>query len=67
MPGANYILNQHLAKIFDETITLKSTLSSTEGKLIPYAFAAYAWCNTIISIFCDDPAQRAEQRGYTLK
>ena len=65
--GFNHILNQQVSEIFGETTTLKSTLSATGGKVVPYAFAAYAWCNTTISIFSDDPVQRAEQRGYTLK
>lgn len=65
--GFNHILNQQVSKIFGETTTLRSTLSATGGKVVPYAFAAYAWCKTTISIFSDDPVQRAEQRGYTLK
>ena len=65
--GVNHILNQQISKIFGETTTLRSTLSVPGGKIVPYAFAAYAWCKTIISIFSDDPVQRAEQRGYTLK
>ena len=27
----------------------------------------YEWVQTTISIFCDDPAQRAMDRGYRLK
>ena len=65
--GVNHILNQQVAEIFDETATLNYTLSATGGKFVPYAFAAYAWYNTTISIFSDDPVQRAAQRGYTLK
>jgi len=60
-------LNQQVSEIFGETTTLRSTLSATGGKVVPYAFAAYAWCKTTISIFSDDPVKRAEQRGYTLK
>ena len=65
--GLNHLLNQEVSKIFGETTALSSTLSSTGGKVVPYAFATYAWYNTIISIFSDDPVERAEQRGYTLK
>ena len=65
--GFNHILNQQVSEIFGETATLRFTLSATGGKVVPYAFAAYAWCKTTISIFSDDPVQRAEQRGYTLK
>ena len=65
--GFNHILNQQVSKIFWETTTLRSTLSETCGKVVPYALAAYEWYNTTISIFSDDPVKRAEQRGYTLK
>ena len=61
--GFNHILNQQVSEIFGETTTLRSTLSATGGKVVPYAFAAYAWCKTTISIFSDDPVKRAEQRG----
>ena len=56
-----------VSEIFGETTTLRSTLSATGGKVVPYALAAYAWRKTTISIFSDDPVKRAEQRGYTLK
>lgn len=65
--GFNHILNRQVSGIFGETTTLNSTLSATGGKVVPYAFAAYAWCRTTISVFSDDPVQRTEQRGYTLK
>ena len=65
--GFNHILNQQVSEIFGETTTLKATLSEPGGKFVSYAWAAYAWYNTTISIFSDDPVQRAEQRGYTLK
>lgn len=29
--------------------------------------STYEWVQTTISIFCDDPAQRAMDRGYRLK
>ena len=65
--GVNYILDKQISKMFGETATLHSTLSATGGKVFPYLFAASAWCQTTISIFSDDPVERAEQRGYTLK
>ena len=37
------------------------------GIATAYGFAAYAWVQTTISIFCDDPAQRAMDRGYRLR
>jgi len=64
--GFNHILNQKVSEIFGETTTLNSTLLASGGKVVPYAFAVYAWCMTAISIFSDAPEERAEQRGYTL-
>lgn len=32
-----------------------------------YAFVAYSWLCTVHSIFCDDPIDRANQRGYVLR
>ena len=65
--GFNHMVNQQVSEIFGETTTLKATLSNPCGKLVSYAWSAYAWYNTTISIFCDDPVQRAGQRGYKLK
>ena len=62
-----HILNQQVSEMFDETTTLKATLSEPGGKFVSYAWAAYAWYKTTISIFSDDPVQTAEERGYTLK
>lgn len=42
-------------------------LKSTRGKVVPYAFVAYSWLCTVHSIFCDDPIDRANQRGYVLR
>ena len=63
----NHLLSKSVSKIFDETVTIRQTLKSTGGKVIPYAFAALAWVRTGGSIFSDDPVKRASQRGYTLK
>ena len=41
--------------------------AKTFGMVTAYGFAVYAWVQTTISIFCDDPAQRAMDRGYRLK
>lgn len=49
------------------TQALSTTLKSTGGKVIPYAFAAAAWVRTIVSAFSKDPVERAESRGYQLK
>lgn len=63
----NHLLSKSVSKIFDETVTIRQTLKSTGGKVIPYAFAALAWVRTGVSIFSDDPVKRASQRRYTLK
>ena len=63
----NHLMSKSVSKIFDETVTIRQTLKSTGGKVIPYAFAALAWVRTGVSIFSDDPVKRASQRGYTLK
>lgn len=65
--GATYKLDQNVAKIFDDNITLKATLKSAGSKIIPYAFAAYSLVNAVTSILSKDPEERATQRGYSLK
>ena len=42
-------------------------LNSPGGKAISYIGVAYAWAQTINSIFCNNPAAMATQRGYYLK
>ena len=39
----------------------------TGGKVVAYGFAAYAWLNTTISVFCENPAERATERRYDLR
>jgi len=56
-----------MAQDIEPSPVLVDTLHETGGKAIPYIFVAYAWCETTISIFSDEPEQRAEERGYTLK
>lgn len=41
--------------------------ASKLGTATAYAFTAYAWIQTTISIFSDDPVQRAADRGYSLR
>ena len=48
-------------------LDLETFLRSSRGKIIPYGFAVYAWGNTVYSAFCDNPIERAKQRGYTIK
>ena len=64
---ANHLLSKEIAKLFNEKITLKSTLKSAGGKFTPTVFAAWAWGQALFSIFSDDPVKTANQRGYTLK
>ena len=47
-------------------INFNNYLKSPGGKLLPYGTAAYAWGQTIYSIFSDDPVVRANERGYIL-
>ena len=65
--GTNHIVNNEVSKIFGETATFSSTLKMAGGKVVPWSFAAYNWGQTTISIFSDDPVQRAADRGYKLK
>lgn len=65
--GANHYLKASVASIFGEEQTLRTTLKSTGGKTVPYAFVAYAWGQTMISAFSEDPVARANERGYLLK
>ena len=63
----NHTVNVGVAKIFGETQPLIKTLRSTGGKAMSYVFVAMAWTNTIVSIFSNDPVERASDRGYVLK
>ena len=64
----DYALSKQFLKVFDETVTVSSVLSKPSNNAASqYFFAACAWVQTTISIFSDDPVQRAEERRYTLK
>ena len=63
----NHILNVQVSSIFKETVKLRDTFSMTGGKVVAYGFAAYAWLNTTISVFCENPAERATVRRYDLR
>ena len=54
-------------KVFGLSHSFGATLKSPCGKAFAYAFVAKAWGDTIISVFSDDPNERAEERNYTLK
>ncbi len=62
-----HTLNNYVGKIFDDKISLKTTLKSAGGKVVPYAFAAYNMIQAVTSIFSKDPTERAKQREYSLK
>ena len=53
--------------IFNSSIALKDTLVMAGGKAVAYGFAGLAWGNTTLSIFCEDPVKRAEERRFNLK
>ena len=63
----NHYLNSNIEEMFGETQTLSSTLKSTGGKVLPYAFVALAWTHAAISAFSNNPIERAIERGYVLK
>ena len=60
-------ISADIEKSFGGTQALSTTLKSTGGKVMPYAFAAVAWVHTIVSAFSKDPVERAKSRGYHLK
>ena len=63
----NHGFKKVVQNIFGKKQLLSTTLKSTGGKPIPYAFVALAWLYTIVSLFSQEPQKRADQRGYTLK
>ncbi len=65
--GANHLLRANVESIFGGKQTLSATLGATGGKVVPYAFVAFAWGRTAVSAFSKDPVARAEERGYMLK
>ena len=58
--------NGYIAYYKLEKIGFKSYAALNLGKTVSYAFAAYAWIQTGISIYTQNPLQRAYERGYTL-
>jgi len=56
-----------IANRFTDLKYCVSANASTGSMLISYGFAGLNVVNTVISIFADDPVQRATSRGYTLK
>lgn len=65
--GANHLLRATGVSIFGGKQTLSATLGETGGKVVPYAFVAFAWGRTAVSAFSEDPVARAAERGYMLK
>ena len=56
-----------IANRFTDLNYCVSAKASTGSMLISYGFAGLNVVNTVISIFADDPVQRATSRGYTLE
>ena len=56
-----------IANRFTDLKYCVSAKASTGSMLMSYGFAGLNVANTVISIFADDPVQRATSRGYTLK
>ena len=64
--GFSYLITD-ISKYKIISLSLADYLTSSGGKLFSYTFVAYAWCYTVCSILCNDPAGMAIQRGYNLK
>lgn len=54
-------------KMLDKEISIRGTLKSSRGKVVPSAFVAYNWANVLWSLLCKDVIARAKKRGYRLK
>lgn len=48
-------------------LRVSTFLKTTKNAVLSYAFAIYAWGNTVYSAFCSDPVARANGKGYILK
>ena len=56
-----------IANRFTDLKGCASANASKGSMFISYGLACLDVANTVISIFSDDPVQRATSRGYTLK
>ncbi len=54
-------------KMFDKEVSIRDTLKSSGGKVVPYAFVAYNWANVLGALLCKDVIARAKKRRYRLK
>ena len=51
----------------DTEVSIRGTLKSSGGKVVPSAFVAYNWANILWSFLCKDVIARAKKRRYRLK
>lgn len=65
--GVRHVRNISAGKMLDKEISIRGTLKSSGGKIVPYAFVAYNWANVLWSFLCKDVIARAKKRGYRLK
>ena len=56
-----------LAKCFGVNQRLQSTLGLPQSSTLAGVFVTIAWAQTFVSIFSEDPVERANERGYSLK
>ena len=58
---------REVASRFTNLRSCVSTTASKGSMAFAYGMAGMNVANTVISIFSDDPVQRAKRRGYILK
>ena len=51
----------------DTEVSIRGTLKSSGGKVVPYAFVAYNWANVLGAFLCKNVIARAKKRRYRLK
>lgn len=54
-------------KLSGAEVSIRGTLRSSGGKIVPSVFVAYNWANVLWSFLCKDVIARATKRRYRLK
>lgn len=65
--GTRHGLNIKVGKLFGKRVSIRGTLKSSGGKVVPSVFVAYNWANALWSFLCKDIIAQAKKRGYRLK
>lgn len=60
-------LNIVAGKLFDKEVSIRGTLKSSGGKVVPSVFVAYNWANVLCALLCKDVIARAKKSRYRLK